>query len=284
MTFYDSFVHDLRPKLVVLVFTANDFANNSYVLEALRNGWHPDHAPRLFARRDSRGGYRWIPIDPEWQRYLLKTKTLPNSQNSTQRALHSFMKKHSFFYSWFWRKLSLLHPEIASGIEGPTLPELIGMRVEALRKTNDYRKQFRDWDDSYDVDLDAMFYDEELPELFSEAVNLTEFALNEFQRRVKQDGGNLAILTTSQMSLPRAPRPGGKADPFISRRQFLRLEGIAHRIGIPVIDQYTYVVQNGGNLLAAQFRHDGHWSPQGHIWASDAVLKYLEQNSQICGR
>jgi hypothetical protein len=35
ITFYDSFVHNLRPKLVVLVFTGNDFANNSSVLEAL---------------------------------------------------------------------------------------------------------------------------------------------------------------------------------------------------------------------------------------------------------
>jgi hypothetical protein len=49
-----------------------------------------------------------------------------------------------------------------------------------------------------------------------------------------------------------------------------------------VIDQYTYVVQNGGDLLAAQFRHDAHWTPQGHVWASEAVLKYLEDNPQIC--
>lgn len=283
ITFYDSFVHDLRPKLVVLVFTANDFANNSYVLEALRHGWHPDHPPRLFARRDAREGYRWIPIDPDWQRYLLKAKTQPNNNNPTERVVHSFLKEHSFFYSWFWRKLSLFHPEIVSRLEGPTLPELIAMRVEALRETYDYRSEFRNWDDSYNLDLDAVFYDEELPELFSEAVDLTGFALNEFQRRVKQDGGHLVVLTTSQMSLPRVPRHGGKADPLISRRQFLRLEAIARKIGIPVIDQYTYVVQNGGNLLAAQFRHDGHWTPQGHIWASEAVLQYLEQNPQICG-
>ena len=156
LTFYDSFLHNLRPKLVVLVFTSNDFANNSYVLEALRNGWHPDHPPRLFARRDPRSGeYRWIPIDPDWQRYLLKTKTQPNSNNPAQRVLHSFMKDHSLFYNWFWRKLSLLHPEMVSGIEGPTVPELIAMRMEALREMNDYRRQLRNWDNAYGSDLDA---------------------------------------------------------------------------------------------------------------------------------
>jgi hypothetical protein len=284
LPFYDSFVHNLRPKLVILVFAGNDFANNSSVLEALRNGWHPDHPPRLFARRDPRTGtYRWIPIDPDWGRYLLKTETPPNSNNLRQRLFHSFMKEHSLFYGWLWRKLSPLHPDIVSRLEGePTLPELIAMRVEALRGTDDYRRQLRDWDDSYNLDVDAVFYDEELSELFSDAVNLTGFALREFQRRIKQDGGHLVILTTSQMSLPRVPRPGKKHDPLIFRRQFMRLEAIARTLGIPVIDQYTYIVQNGGDLLTAQFRHDAHWTPQGHIWASEAVLNYLEENPQIC--
>jgi len=283
LTFYESFVRNLRPKLVVLVFAGNDFANNSSVLEALRNGWHPDHPPRLFARQDpGTGVYHWIHIDPDWRRYLLKTETQPNNNNPTQRALHSFMKDHSLFYNWFWRKLSLLHPEIVSRLEGPTLQELIAMRVAALRGMDDYRWQLRNWDDSYNSDLDAVFYDEKLPEFFSDVLKLTGFALSEFQRRVKQDDGNLVILTTSQMSLPRTPRPGAKKDPLISRRVFLRLEAMARTVGIPMIDQYAYILQSGGNLLAAQFRHDAHWTPQGHVWASEAVLKYLEQNPQIC--
>jgi hypothetical protein len=128
------------------------------------------------------------------------------------------MKEHSLFYSWLWRKLSPFYSKIVERLEGPTLPELIAMRVEALRETDKYRRELRDWDDSYDLDLDAVSYDQELPKLFSDALDLTGFALSEFQRRVKQDGGHLVVLTTSQMSLPRAPRPGGKEDPLISRR------------------------------------------------------------------
>ena len=284
LTFYDSFVHHLRPKLVVLVFAKNDFANNSAVLEALRNGWHPEHPPWLFARRDTRSGaYLWVPIDPDWRRYLLKTEKRTSSNEPTQR-LHSFMKERSLFYGWLWRKLSPLYPEVVSRLEGvPTQPELVAMRVEALRGIDGYRRQFGEWDNSFNLDLDAVFYDDELPELFSDAVNLTGFALSEFQRRVEQDGGHLVILTTSHMSLPRiSRRRGGKEDPSISRRQFLRLEAVARSIGIPVIDQYSYILQNGGSLLAAQFKHDAHWTPQGHAWASEPVLKYLEQNPQIC--
>ena len=113
------------------------------------------------------GTYHWLPIDPDWERYVLKTETKPNSNNPTQHLLHSFMKDHSLFYGWLWRKLSPLYPEIVSRLEGgPTLPELIAMRVEALRRTDDYRWQLRDWDDSYNLDLDAVFYDEELTRAF----------------------------------------------------------------------------------------------------------------------
>lgn len=285
LPFYDLFVHNLRPKLVVLVFTSNDFANNSAVLEALRNGWHPDHLPRLFARRDQQTGtYDWIQIDPDWHRYLLATERQPRTRNRTERAFHRFMKEHSLFYGWLSRKLSPFYPEIVSRLEGPTLSELIPMRVKALRDVDDYSRLFQDWNDSYNLDLDAVFYDKELSELFLEALNLTRFALNEFQKRVKQDAGNLIVLTTSQLSLPRVSRhPNAEQDSLFSRRVFLRLEAIARSIGIPVIDQYAYIVQNGGDLLAAQFRHDSHWTPQGHVWAADAVLKYLEQNPQICG-
>ena len=284
LSFYVSFVHNLRPKLVVLVFVSNDFANNSSVLEALRNGWHPNHPPRLFARRDPQtGAYQLIQIDPDWRRYLLKTETQASSKIETERALHLFLMQHSLFYGWLWRKLSPLHPGMASWLEGPTSSELIAMRIEALRAMNEYRSEFRDWKDSYDLDLDAVFYEKELPDLFSEALGLTKFALSEFQKRVNRDGGHLVMLTTSQMSLPRISHiSNSKNDPLFSRRQFLRLESIARSLGIPVIDQYEYIVQNGGNLLAAQFKNDAHWTPQGHIWAGEMVLKYLERNPQIC--
>ena len=39
--FYDVFVRDFQPKVVVLVFFSSDFANNSATLEAIRSGWHP---------------------------------------------------------------------------------------------------------------------------------------------------------------------------------------------------------------------------------------------------
>ena len=57
--------------MVVLVFVNNDFANNSALLEAIRNGWHPEHAPRLYFAPD---GSR-MAQDPNWAGHLIPRKT-----------------------------------------------------------------------------------------------------------------------------------------------------------------------------------------------------------------
>jgi hypothetical protein len=59
--FYDVFAKRFHPNVVVLVFVSNDFANNSSVLESIRNGWDPFHPPRLFFDRDATGGFQSIP-------------------------------------------------------------------------------------------------------------------------------------------------------------------------------------------------------------------------------
>jgi hypothetical protein len=50
-----SFTRPTRPRVVVPVFVGNDLANNSNVLEGVRNGRHPLRTPRLFARGSCEG-------------------------------------------------------------------------------------------------------------------------------------------------------------------------------------------------------------------------------------
>lgn len=45
--YLETFVRPRKPDVIVLVFVSNDFANNSPLLEAIRVGWHPAHAPRM---------------------------------------------------------------------------------------------------------------------------------------------------------------------------------------------------------------------------------------------
>lgn len=68
--FYDRFGKALAPDVVVLLAVSNDFANNSPLLEAVRNGWAPYHPPRRFVELDA-GQYRTIAPDLEWLRWRM---------------------------------------------------------------------------------------------------------------------------------------------------------------------------------------------------------------------
>jgi hypothetical protein len=76
LPFYERNRRDLAPDLVILVFVNNDFANNSAMLEAVRHGWDPDHAPRLFLRPDCTR----TTILTDWKKFLLP------AQSASERA------------------------------------------------------------------------------------------------------------------------------------------------------------------------------------------------------
>ena len=58
LPYYERNRKDFKPDIVVLVFVLNDFANNSAVLEGLRQGWHRDHSPfhRILTAARGRAG------------------------------------------------------------------------------------------------------------------------------------------------------------------------------------------------------------------------------------
>jgi hypothetical protein len=267
--FYDRYARRLAPKLVVLVFVTNDFSNNSAILESLRNGWHPEHLPRVFAKRVD-GEFRLTDIDPNWQSSRLQ----PITTSGRLAWLHSRLKGHSLLYRWVWLKLSLLYPSLQS-LEGASLADQILDRSRRLRAALIDKRQLNGWDDNYATDLDRPFHEEHLSPLYAEAVQATRFALQEFRRRAEADGGKLIVLAASQLTS--SAESGGKAN-YAMRR----LRDITAQLGIPLLDQYQFILKQGGDPSAAGFRHDSHWSEKGHAWAAEMVMQYLEQNVYIC--
>ena len=63
---------------------------------------------------------------------------------------------------------------------------------------------------------------------------------------------------------------------------FERLSEMAATLGIPVIDQSTYMISQGVKPRVARWPHDFHWSPAGHRWAAGALLEYIEEHPAIC--
>ena len=104
---------------------------------------------------------------------------------------------------------------------------------------------------------------------FQEAVDVTAFALDQFKDCIERDGGSLVILSTHTM--------GTRGSVL-----FDVLSALAEARGIPVIDQYDYILRQGGKIEEAHWAHDQHWNPTGHRWAAEALLEYLQQHLEVC--
>ena len=99
----------------------------------------------------------------------------------------------------------------------------------------------------------------------------TAFALDLFKERTDRDGASLVILATQTMR----SRGGGYV--------FNRLSALAEERDIPVIDQYDYIIRQGGRIEDAHWSHDEHWNVTGHRWAAEALFEYLKQHPETCG-
>lgn len=268
LPFYDNFARLLKPRIVILVFVSNDFHNNSKVFESIRNGWDPDHAPRVFASLDDAGKMEIQPIDPHWAEKTLKT---PPEQQTTRALWHGRFKQRSAFYRWFYGKIALLHPKLADFIAGTNGINVTAYHARQLQSRAPYRRILEDWDVARDTDIDEIFSREQIPPLFQQAVDYTGFALDQFLKRARQDRFNLVILATSELS-----------DAKYGNGQLKRLTKLADQRNIPLVDQRRYIASVGGDAIQARFAHDGHWSGQGHRWAAEAILELLKRRPELC--
>ena len=125
----------------------------------------------------------------------------------------------------------------------------------------------------YGVRLRRLLQDPALP-LFEEAMEFTAFALDEFQRRVADDGASLWLL----LATSRRMRIGDASDP----RRVL-VDDLAEARGIPVVSLHDYLVRQGRKLGDGTFPSDGHWNPTGHRWVAEALLERLRQRPEVCG-
>lgn len=282
LTFYDVLARPLSPDVVVLVVVANDFANNSSVLEAVRNGWHPRHAPRLFAQRDpATGEIVTQPIDPKWSERILP---MPVSSNPTviQRT-HRILLKTSYFYSWLFRNLKVQHPDQVSFLESSTsYEEILQARMRAIEELSGFETVFDRWNYPNDLDYDTLFFADEIPDVFEEAILYTGYALDQFVERSRAHGFTLLTLSTTSLSSRYDNQQILKGRRMVDRGYHQRLVELVSARGIPVIDQYAHITQRGGAVDEAGFKRDGHWSPQGHIWAAEALAGYFGNNPELC--
>ena len=262
LPFYDEYARRLNPKLVVLVFYINDFADNSVALQSLLFGLDPDRMPFTTAHKDIRGNIELRPPDPEYERFLL-----PKLPTSWQESAWRRLVRVLHIAEWLDRRL------IISKIDTSAVSSQYMSWMAMIAERPCCASLPDGWQPAIDLpsQLRHMPTEERLPPVMAEALEYTAFGIEQFKRRADRDGVKLAILAVTDAM-------GTRGDP-----QFDRLSAIAETYGIPIISQYDYTVSQGHDYQDGQLLGDDfHWNATGHQWAAEAVLEWLTENQEVC--
>ena len=94
------------------------------------------------------------------------------------------------------------------------------------------------------------------------------FALDQWKETTRQSGALLVVLATTT----------------IHNRRLSVLNTLAAARRIPVVSQGKHILHRGGEPSDARWPKDRHWSRQGHQWAAEALIEWLEANPEVCRR
>ena len=106
-----------------------------------------------------------------------------------------------------------------------------------------------------------------LPPAFQQALRFTTFGFEQYRLRAAQDGSRLLVLGTHELG----------------DGQERRVENILAQRGISYVSLKSYIAAKGRQPADAQWRHDGHWNPQGHIWAAEALANVIREGG-LCAQ
>ena len=281
LAWYDEYARHLRPRLVVLVFVPNDFANNFPIWKSVADGFDPEHRPYVSAERTEDGGFRLRPPDPDYRRFMLPRVTPPTPRWRT-------LAKQIFSRSWFLTYVRREYTLHSTRLEGYRSERLA--RLELLNRRPAYAPWLADQQLSKTLAAVGVVNPEKLPmfaeenggPLYKETLAFTAFALDEFKKRAERDGAALVILASYHI---RAPARNLRSDHMRSADgdgTLALVYEMASERRIPVIDHGDFINRRGGELRDARWAHDGHWNLAGHRWAAEALLEYLKQNQELC--
>ena len=232
LSYYDEYVRPLRPNLVVLVFSENDFRGSRILLKSMRQGWDPARVT----------GALQEPRDGQPARYEGAARRL------TERSL---------FARWLDAKRRAFGVGVSEE-EDALLSSINLHQATLVARGSGFGWVLDGWEPPPGLFDERLLSDDTLPDwstLTDEEVSawsreFTLWALAGFKGRADRDGAALVVLAAHAV---------GKS---MSVSGFLQSK--AALLGIPVISQHDWIVRSGRRAEDAQFRHDIHWNAQGH--------------------
>lgn len=267
LAFYEAFASRLAPApaLVIVLVVNNDVPNNSSLLEAVRNGWHPEHPPRLFFEVSGDAIGR-IPVDPGWAEHRL-----PVPEPVTTR-------------SWLdaSRVVRWVHANVAAMTGSDIQPvfDLYTRRLEWLRRTPAWRDALEGWNWPDDVDFDVMTACPDPPPAFADALRLTEHSLAVLRDKVRESGGNVLVVGCHNLGIPVSERTYGRE--HFPRYWIDVIEPMCARLDLPFLDLHADFAAKG-ILRSVEFARDRHWNAFGHASAAAAIDAFLAAHPELLG-
>ena len=269
LAFYDAYARGLSPDVVALVFVRNDFIDNSLPQMARDRGFSPDHPPHLYARRGADGEIEFAPLASSLEE--VRANLLPRLP-PVRASLGSRVEWKLREWSYLADRLWIGSGHVRRGFVVPRITDAQRLAwAESLGRDPRHAALMDDW--ARGIGDDDPFLWAVPPPAYRDALDVMRFALEQFRERAERDGAALVILASDSLFGEGHPR-------------FELLRGLAADVGggggIPVISQYDYIIDKGGEVWKGQWRHDFHWNAAGHRWAAEAILEWLKEHPEVC--
>ncbi|MCO6432550.1 MAG: SGNH/GDSL hydrolase family protein [Deltaproteobacteria bacterium] len=262
--FYTEIARRFKPQLVILVFNGNDFANNSPILESVRNGWHPYHPPRPFYDVSGRS-IKKIDVDLSWQEHRIGASDMRVPTMAVNSALD-----WSLLYVWASNRL--FHETRYAEMR-----EIYAKRIEYLRNLNsEFRIKLAGWSYPEDLDFDEMFSAQKMPLVFEEALKLTAHSVQVLKKETAQDGAKLVMFATEYLQAGEDRSLYGRT--LKHSLPFARLKKIADDLEVPLYNFSRYLSEGNFQFDQLHFSHDGHWSRYGHEIAAEGMYDFIKNH------
>ena len=285
LPFYEHYVQRLRPDLLVLVIVYNDFWNSSTLLSDelypfRRSALTMTHAVRSTTgeirlrppqRRSVAGGFARamahavrsstgeIWLNP------LQRRSVAEFVEPAEPGIYSWVLSKSFLGGVFHRHMI----DRMTGIQSRDSRDESGKCICCSKTSsgNKFRKNH---------DFRMHFLKNDLHGPCKDAFEFLGFSLDKFQQMARRDDTNLVVLATDTLRVnPESEETDDQGFHILTRK-------LTEARGIPFIDLYDYVARQGGRVEDGRFALDRHWNNQGHQWAAEALLEYLERNQAVC--
>ena len=267
LAYYETYGRAFRPDVVVVVFVHNDFADNSPLLGSINYGWWPEHPPWRLFETDGKGGFRQLTADSALSRKMIDIQPVPEIAFGLRERLgRSRLVRWAITVAdrrWRWTHARQTKQETR--------------RLARLRTDPRYAGRLAGWRYPDDLDRNDMFFAKEMPPAFEEAEALTDHAFALLAEASRRDGFRLVVLAIP----PCSATPWWKRDQreIVDKGLLLRLQGIATRHAIPLIDLATEFAKRG-NPKDAEWPHDAHWSPTGHRWTAEVIAEFIAAHEE----